>query len=179
MLLLCYSRGRVTPQHAHHCVRTIGWSDAACTHLFGGLYCFADVAFVHVRRCNAVDDVLFKEYLARMVESATKLEELMAEYEELENSTPGVNRDRLHATVQQSVQLISHVKAATVHVALDGVGRWLKKQAYELERTQSELDTFEDAEVCMPQVGRTVLGSHQLSGPTTVAHCALVTHHAG
>lgn len=101
---------------------------------------------------HAVDDALFKQYLARMVESATKLEELMAAYEELENSTPGLNRERLHATVQQSVQLISHVKLVPVHVALDGVGRWLKRQAYELERTQSELDTFDDTEMCISQV---------------------------
>eukprot|EP00892_Ulva_mutabilis_P003186 jgi/Ulvmu1/12869/UM098_0054.1 len=105
----------------------------------------------HRPRMAVVDDVLFKEYLSRLVDSATKLDELMADYEELENSTPGMNRDRLHTTVQQSVQLISRVKVATVHVALDGVGRWLKKQQYELERTQGELDTFDDTEICVPQ----------------------------
>lgn len=89
------------------------------------------------------------------MESATKLDELMAEYEELENSTPGVNRDRLHATVQQSVQLISHVKGGTVHLTLEGLARWLKKQAFELERTHSELDTFEEAGICVAQVTHT------------------------
>lgn len=110
---------------------------------------------------NAVDDTLFKEYLARMVSSATKLDELMAAYEELENSTPGMNRERLHATVQQSVQLISHVKLVPVNVALDSVGRWLNRQTYELERTQSELDTFEDAGFCASQVR--LLGSELLT----------------
>lgn len=81
----------------------------------------------------------------------------MAAYEELENSTPGMNRERLHATIQQSVQLVSHVKLVPVHVALDGVGRWLKRQVHELERTQSELDTFDDAEICVSQVGHVVL----------------------
>lgn len=122
---------------------------------------------------DAVDENLFKEYLGRMVSSATKLEELMAAYEELENSTPGMNRERLHATVQQSVQLVSHVKLVPVHVALDGIGRWLKRQAHELDRTQSELDTFDHAEVCVSQVRYAILicGGLQQKPPNRCVMC--------
>jgi hypothetical protein len=98
-------------------------------------------------RCATVDEEVFTLYLEKMGESAQKLDELMMIYEDIDNSLPGQGKEMLRGTVQNAMRLASKLKASPMHhLTLGAIGRWLKQQNIDLDKTQEGLDKF-DAEL--------------------------------
>lgn len=92
---------------------------------------------------HAVEEEVFTIYLEKMSESAQKLDELMMMYEDIDNSLPGQGKDMLRATVQNSLRLASRLKSSPMHhMTLAGLGRWLKQQKIDIDKTYEGLDNF-------------------------------------
>jgi hypothetical protein len=97
-----------------------------------------------------VDDEVFNTYFEKMRESAQKLDELMMNYDEIDNSLPGQGREMLRVTLQNAVRLASKLKPSPLyHMTLAGLYKFLKQQNVDLDKLEDclELLALEEEEV--------------------------------